>query len=165
MSPNLYVIAGPNGAGKTTFAKQFLPNYAECREFVNADLIAGGISPFSPESAAIIAGRLMLERIKELANQRKDFGFETTLSGKAYAGFLKDSKKIGYRIHILFLWVRSVDIALERVSDRVKNLSVLCGSAVKKNFEVLLSDFDPPIFIVFINIFCLCPSMCVCLPS
>ena len=100
MSPNLYVIAGPNGAGKTTFAKQFLPNYAECREFVNADLIAGGLSPFSPESAAILAGRLMLERIKELANQRKDFGFETTLSGKAYAGFLKDSKKIGYRIHI-----------------------------------------------------------------
>ena len=83
MSPNLYVIAGPNGAGKTTFAKQFLPNYAECREFVNADLIADGLSPFSPESAAILAGRLMLERIKELANQRKDFGFETTLSGKA----------------------------------------------------------------------------------
>ena len=120
MSPNLYVIAGPNGAGKTTFAKQFLPNYAECREFVNADLIADGLSPFSPESAAILAGRLMLERIKELANQRKDFGFETTLSGKAYAGFLKDSKKIGYRIHIFFLWVRSVDIALERVADRVK---------------------------------------------
>ena len=120
MSPNLYVIAGPNGAGKTTFAKQFLHNYAECREFVNADLIADGLSPFSPESAAILAGRLMLERIKELANQRKDFGFETTLSGKACAGFLKDSKKIGYRIHIFLLWVRSVDIALERVADRVK---------------------------------------------
>ena len=143
MSPNLYVIAGPNGAGKTTFAKQFLPNYAECREFVNADLIAGGLSPFSPESAAILAGRLMLERIKELANQRKDFGFETTLSGKAYAGFLKDSKKIGYRIHIFFLWVRSVDIALERVSDRVKmGGHKVPEDVVRRRYDKGLSNFN-----------------------
>jgi len=143
MSPNLYVIAGPNGAGKTTFAKQFLPNYAECREFVNADLIAGGLSPFSPESAAILAGRLMLERIKELANQRKDFGFETTLSGKAYAGFLKDSKKIGYRIHIFFLWVRSVDIALERVADRVKmGGHNVPEDVVRRRYDKGLSNFN-----------------------
>ena len=142
MSPNLYVIAGRNGAGKTTFAKQFLPNYAECREFVHADLIAGGLSAFSPESAAILAGRLMLERIKKLANQLIDFGFETTLSGKAYAGFLKDSKNIGFRIHIFFEWVRSVDIALERVADRVKlGGHKVPEDVVRRRYDKGLSNF------------------------
>ena len=79
-APNLYVIAGPNGAGKTTFAKEFLPHYAKCENFVNADLIAGGLSPFSPEAAAMRAGRLLLEQIRLLASKRSDFGFETTLS-------------------------------------------------------------------------------------
>ena len=102
MSPNLYVIAGPNGAGKTTFAKQFLPNYAECREFVNADLIAGGLSPFSPESAAIQAGRIMLGRIKKLADHSEDFGFETTLAGTTYVRLLRKLKIQGYRIHLFF---------------------------------------------------------------
>ena len=79
-APNLYIIAGPNGAGKTTFAKEFLPHYAQCQNFVNADLIAGGLSPFSPEAAAMRAGRLLLEQIRLLASKRSDFGFETTLS-------------------------------------------------------------------------------------
>jgi len=83
MAPNLYIVAGPNGAGKTTFAREFLPNYANCLEFVNADLIAEGISPFSPEQAAVRAGRLMLEQIHLLGGKNRDFGFETTLAGKS----------------------------------------------------------------------------------
>ena len=119
MNPSLYIVAGPNGAGKTTFAREFLPNYVECLEFVNADLIAGGLSPFSPERAAMRAGRLMLERIHFLADRETNFGFETTLSGKGYVRLLKDLKERGYRIHLFFLWVRSIDIALERIAERV----------------------------------------------
>ena len=82
--PNLYIVAGPNGAGKSTFARLFLPEYVDCREFVNADLIAAGLSPFNPESLAIQAGKLMLQRIEALAEGRVDFGFETTLAGKTW---------------------------------------------------------------------------------
>jgi len=120
MRPNLYIVAGPNGAGKTTFAKEFLPNYAQCLEFVNADLIAGGLSPFYPERAAIRAGRLMLEQIRLLASQGRDFGFETTLSGKSYLRLLTNLKAQGYRIHLYFLWIKNVDIAVERIADRVR---------------------------------------------
>ena len=120
MNSSLYIIAGPNGAGKTIFAKEFLPNYVECSEFVNADLIASGLSPFLPERAAIKASRLMLERIHFLADHGTDFGFETTLSGKSYVRLLKDLKSRGYRIHLYFLWVDNVDIALGRVADRVQ---------------------------------------------
>ena len=120
MNPSLYIVAGPNGAGKTTFAREFLPNYVECLEFVNADLIASGLSPFAPERAAIRAGRIMLERIHLLFDRGTDFGFETTLSGKGYVRLLKDLKSKGYRIHLYFLWVDNVDIALERVADRVR---------------------------------------------
>ena len=119
--PNLYIIAGPNGAGKTTFAHTFLPHYVECFEFVNADLIAGGLSPFDPEKAAIQAGRLMLEQIHSFGKRRLDFGFETTLSGKTYVKLLKDLKKTGYRIHLFFLWINDVKLALERIALRVRN--------------------------------------------
>ncbi len=85
MSPKLYIVAGPNGAGKTTFAREFLPNYAECLDFVNADLIAGGLSPFSPESAEIRAGRLMLEQISFLADRNRDFGFDYKKCGDTMA--------------------------------------------------------------------------------
>jgi predicted ABC-type ATPase len=91
--PSLYVIAGPNGSGKTTFAREFLPHDVKCMEFVNVDLIAGGISPFAPERAAIRAGRLMLEQIHSLGNRGADFGFETTLSGKTYIKLFNDLKK------------------------------------------------------------------------
>jgi predicted ABC-type ATPase len=83
MRPNVYIIAGPNGVGKTTFAREFLPNYADCKNFVNADLIAQGMSPFSPETAAFRAGRLVLSEIRHLAERQVDFGFETTFSGRA----------------------------------------------------------------------------------
>jgi predicted ABC-type ATPase len=119
--PNLYIIAGPNGAGKTTFARKFLPEYVECLEFVNADLIAGGLSPFAPERAAIHAGRIMLEKIHSLAEGGLDFGFETTLSGKTYVKLLQEMKKRGYIIHIFFLWINNVKLANERIQLRVRN--------------------------------------------
>jgi predicted ABC-type ATPase len=119
--PNLYIIAGPNGAGKTTFARKFLPDYAKCLEFVNVDLIASGLSPFAPERAAIHAGRLMLEQIHSLAERGVEFGFETTLSGRTYVKLLQEMRKRGYLIHIFFLWISGVELALERIRLRVRN--------------------------------------------
>lgn len=99
---NVYIIAGPNGSGKTTFAKKFLPNYAKCQNFVNADLIAQGLSPLSPRTAAMRAGRLVLEQIYSLAEKNCDFAFETTLSGKSYVSFLNILKEKGYAINLFF---------------------------------------------------------------
>jgi predicted ABC-type ATPase len=118
--PCLYIIAGPNGAGKTTFARELLPDFVECLEFVNADLIASGLSPFSPESAAIPAGRLMLARIQELAKARRDFAFETTLSGVTYLRMLREFRRRSYAIHLFYLWLDSVDLAIARVARRVR---------------------------------------------
>jgi predicted ABC-type ATPase len=116
---NLYIIAGPNGSGKTTFVKRFLPFYAHCLNFVNADLIASGLSPFSPEIAAVRAGKLMLEEIDKYRRQEVDFAFETTLSGKTYLKLLKEMKEDGYKIHLFFLWLHSSELALRRVKERV----------------------------------------------
>jgi predicted ABC-type ATPase len=118
-NPKLYVIAGPNGSGKTTFVFRFLPYYADCSNFVNADLIASGLSPFSPEVAAIKAGKLMLDEIDAFRKQRADFAFETTLAGKTYVPLLKEMRESGYEVQIYYLWLRSVDLALERVANRV----------------------------------------------
>lgn len=118
-NPKLYIIAGPNGAGKTTFVLRFLPFYADCINFVNADLIASGLSPFSPEIAAIKAGKLMLDEIDNFRQQRADFAFETTLSGRTYVSLLQNMRSEGYEVHIYFLWLRSTDLALERVAERV----------------------------------------------
>jgi len=117
--PQIYVIAGPNGAGKTTFARKFLPQYANCRNFVNADLIAGGLSPFSPRSAAIKAGKLLLREIHAFAEKKMDFAFETTLSGKTYVSFLQKQRKNGYSIHLFFLWIPNIELAIARIKDRV----------------------------------------------
>lgn len=116
---NVYIIAGPNGSGKTTFANEFLPEYAKCPNFVNADLIAQGLSPFSPRAAAIKAGRLVLEQIRSLAGKNVDFAFETTLSGKSYARLLTILKDKGYAINLFFLWIPNVEFALGRIKDRV----------------------------------------------
>jgi predicted ABC-type ATPase len=116
----LYVIAGPNGSGKTTFSKKFLPDYVECLEFVNVDLIAKGLSPFTPERAILQAGRIMLEQIHSLGNRGIDFGFETTLAGKTYLKLLNELKQKGYSIHLFFLWIKSVKLALERIELRVQ---------------------------------------------
>jgi predicted ABC-type ATPase len=104
-----------------TFARKFLPQYVECLEFVNADFIAGGLSPFAPERAAIHAGRLVLEQIHSLVERGVDFGFETTLSGKTYVKVLEEVNKRGYLIHIFFLWISDVELALERIRLRVRN--------------------------------------------
>ena len=127
--PRLYIIAGPNGAGKTTFAREFLPRYAECKQFVNADFIAGGLAPFSPETAALRAGRLLLEQIRLLADKRSDFGFETTLSGVTYVSLLRKLKAQGYRIQMFFLWIPNVELALKRIADRVR----MGGHDIPKN--------------------------------
>ena len=100
--PTVYVIAGPNGAGKTTFATEFLPNFVSCREFLNADLIAAGLSPFAPETQNMRAGRLLLERIRELSKARRDFGFETTLAGRMHVKQLTELRQWGYRIELSF---------------------------------------------------------------
>ena len=140
--PNLYIIAGPNGAGKTTFARKFLPQYVKCLEFVNADLIATGLSPFVPERAAIHAGRLMLEQIHSLAGHGLDFGFETTLSGKTYVKLLQGMKKGGYLVHIFFLWITNVKLALERIELRVRNGGHAIPEAiVRRRFGRSLPNF------------------------
>ncbi len=116
---NVYIIAGPNGSGKTTFAKKFLPEYAECPNFVNADLIAQGLSPFFPRAVAIKAGKLVLAQIHEFAEKKAGFGFETTLSGKSYLRLLKRLKEEGYKIHLFFLWIPGSQLAIERIKERV----------------------------------------------
>jgi predicted ABC-type ATPase len=117
---NVYIIAGPNGSGKTTFANKFLQEYAKCPNFVNADLIAHGLSPFSPRSAAIKAGKLVLSQIHEFATAGVDFAFESTLAGKSYVNLFKELKNKGYKLHIFFLWIPSADLAIARIKDRVK---------------------------------------------
>jgi predicted ABC-type ATPase len=119
-SPNVYVIAGPNGAGKTTFATDFLPEFVQCREFVNADLIAAGLSPFASETQAMRAGRLVLVRIKELAEARQDFAFETTLAGRSYVKLISGLSESGYNVVLFFLWLPSADEAVARVANRVR---------------------------------------------
>ena len=120
-NPTVYVIAGPNGAGKTTFASRYLPQFADCQEFVNADLIAAGLSPFNPKSQSVAAGRLMLDRIDELTSAQTSFGFETTLAGRARARRLRAMKAdFGYHVCMFFIWLPSVDQAIARVAARVR---------------------------------------------
>ena len=118
--PKIIIIAGPNGAGKTTFAREFLPQEAGCPVFVNADLIAAGLSPFAPERAAIQAGRLMLEAIAQHVARRESFAFETTLSGKAYARQIPQWRQLGYHVELFFLSLPSADVAVQRVAERVR---------------------------------------------
>ncbi|MGV2336144.1 MAG UNVERIFIED_CONTAM: zeta toxin family protein [Planctomycetaceae bacterium] len=115
----VYVIAGPNGAGKTTFATEFLPEFVDCREFLNADLIAAGLSPFAPETQNLRAGRLLLEAPSTSYSVRRvDFAFETTLAGRSYARMLKTFRQEGYRVVLFFLWLPSVELAVSRVAMR-----------------------------------------------
>ncbi|MBI4660780.1 MAG: zeta toxin family protein [Verrucomicrobia bacterium] len=117
---NCYIIAGPNGAGKTTFATEFLPLYANCRNFINPDLLARAYSPFDPDAGMLRAGRTVLERIAEFTEARRDFAFETTLSGRAYVPLLRRVKKSGFRPHLFYLWIPSPELALLRIRDRVE---------------------------------------------
>ena len=116
---SLYVIAGCNGAGKTTASFTILPEILDCREFVNADEIARGLSPFQPEKVAIEAGRIMLHRIDELMREGNNFAFETTLSTISHKERIKSAKTHGYNVTLLFFWLRNMDLAKERVKTRV----------------------------------------------
>ena len=139
---DLYIIAGPNGAGKTTFAREFLPNYADCKNFVNADLIAQGMAPFSPETAAVRAGRMMLGEIRAFVKRRASFAFEATLSGRGHVVLLRQLKAKGYKIHIFFLWVKNVDLALSRVRERVsRGGHDVPEAVVRRRFERSMGNF------------------------
>lgn len=115
----LYIISGCNGAGKTTASYSILPEILSCKEFVNADEIAKGLSPFQPQKVAIEAGRLMLKRIDELLQASESFAFETTLATKSYKKLIDRAKEKGYRVTLLFFWLQTVDLAKERVQARV----------------------------------------------
>lgn len=117
--PFLYIIAGCNGAGKTTASYTVLPEMLDCKEFVNADEIAKGLSPFQPETVAFEAGRIMLNRIRELLKAKVDFAFETTLSTKSYLPLIKQAKTEGYTVVLFFFWLESLELAKERVKERV----------------------------------------------
>lgn len=116
---NFYIIAGPNGAGKTTAAYTFLPNLLPVKQFVNADEIARGISPFDPASVSIQAGKVMLHRIDQLLLSKESFAIETTLTTLSYLNTISLAKSEGYRVTLLFVWLNSVEIAIRRVQERV----------------------------------------------
>lgn len=118
--PLVIVIAGPNGAGKSTTAPSLLRDALQVSEFVNADAIAAGLSAFRPESVAIPAGRAMLERMQHLAESEANFAFETTLASRGFAPWLARLKRRGYHVHVLFLWLESADLAVDRVAARVR---------------------------------------------
>jgi len=115
----LYIIAGCNGAGKTTASFTILPEILDCKEFVNADEIAKGLSPFQPEKVAFEAGRIMLDRINELLVENKVFAFETTLSTRSYKNKIVEAQEKGYRVTLLFFWLQNIELAKERVKIRV----------------------------------------------
>jgi len=136
------IIAGPNGAGKTTFAREFLPQEAECPVFINADLIAAGLSPFRPESAAVRAGRLMLELMADSVRREESFAFETTLSGRGYARLIPQWQAAGYRVSLFFLELADADMAVERVANRVRQGGHSVPEAViRRRFEAGRANF------------------------
>ena len=142
-TPRCIVIAGPNGAGKTTFAREYLPKDAGVIHFVNADLIAAGLSPLRPDLAALAGGRLLLTELDRLAKAHADFAFESTLSGLGYLGRLKKWKAAGYRVEMVFLRLRSPQLALRRIGVRVKQggHDVPCADVLRR-FERDWRNFD-----------------------
>lgn len=116
---NLYIIAGCNGAGKTTASFTILPEIINCKEFINADEIARGLSPFQPENVAFEAGRIMLKRINELLKEKENFAIETTLATRSYKNMIVEAKRNGFTVTLLFFWLQNVDLAIERVKTRV----------------------------------------------
>ena len=118
--PSVIVLAGPNGAGKSTAGPALLKGALQVTEFVNADIIAQGLSMFEPETVALSAGKVMLTRLRELAQRRTSFAFETTLAGRAYAAWIHGLIKDGYEFHLFFLWLPSAEFAIDRVKSRVR---------------------------------------------
>lgn len=139
----IVIIAGPNGAGKTTFAREFLPNEGNCPTFINADLIAAGISPFAPESVSIRAGRLMLDEIDDRVRNRKSFAFETTLSGRSYLHKIRQWQELGYHVKLLFLSLPNADVAIARVAARVSQGGHnIPENIIRRRFDSGLKNFD-----------------------
>ncbi len=137
------IIAGPNGAGKTTFAREFLPHEANCPDFINADLIAAGLSPFNPDAAAIRAGRLMLEEIGQRVAQRRSFAFETTLSGRGYAHKIREWRALGYHVKLIFLSLPNADMAVVRVAARViQGGHNVPEETIRRRFKAGLENLD-----------------------
>jgi predicted ABC-type ATPase len=142
MQPRIIIVAGPNGAGKTTFAREFLPHEAGCPVFLNADLIAAGLSPFDPALAAIQAGRLMLQAIAQRVGRLESFAFESTLSGLAYARQIPQWRSKGYRVDIFFLSLPSADLAVQRVASRViQGGHDIPEATVRRRFEAGIHMF------------------------
>jgi predicted ABC-type ATPase len=117
--PDLYIIAGCNGAGKTTASITVLPEILKCKEFVNADNIAAGLSPFNPENVALEAGRIMLQRMNQLIDERESFAIETTLATRSYVSLIKKIHEYGYKVTLLYFWLKSPEFAVQRVAKRV----------------------------------------------
>jgi predicted ABC-type ATPase len=120
MTKRIIIIAGPNGAGKTTFARSFLPEEAQCPRFINADLIAAGLSPFAPEAEAVRAGRLMLGEIADCVQRGESFAFETTLAGLSYRQHIDRWRSLGYQVSLYFLALPNAEAAISRVAERVR---------------------------------------------
>ena len=141
-SPNVVVIAGPNGSGKSTAAPALLRDHLRIAEFVNADVIAQGLSGFGSEQGALQAGRIMLDRLTDLAVQQADFAFETTLASRTFARRLRQLQAGGYQVHLLFLWLPSPEMAIARVASRVR-----CGGhhvpdeVVRRRYDAGLRNF------------------------
>jgi predicted ABC-type ATPase len=139
----IVIIAGPNGAGKTTFAREFLPREAGCPDFINADLIAAGLSPFDPEKAALRAGRLVLAEIRRRVEEGQSFAFETTLAGKNYARWIPRWRAAGYHVKLIYLSLPKVDIAVARVAARVaQGGHNVPEDVVRRRFESGLRHFN-----------------------
>ncbi len=141
-SPKVVVLAGPNGAGKSTSAAKLLRGALQVDEFVNADTIAQGLSAFAQDRVAFQAGRIMLKRLAELAVAHSSFGFETTLASRSYATWLAGLRESGYRVHIVFLWLSSVDAAVARVAERVRaGGHDVPESTVRRRYDAGLRNF------------------------
>ena len=143
MDKQILIIAGPNGAGKTTFAREFLPQEAECLNFINADLIAAGLNPFQPEKAAFSAGRLMLQQIDHYLDNDASFAFETTLSGRLYLKRIPQWQNKGYTVKLFFLRLTSPEQAIERVELRVREGGHNVPEAtIRRRFEAGWRNFQ-----------------------
>lgn len=141
--PRALIIAGPNGAGKTTFAREFLPAEGHCPTFINADLIAAGLSPFQPETVAIEASRLMLEHVRQKVAKREDFAIETTLAGRGYLAMIREWQASRYQVEIVFLRLPSADLAVRRVQQRVaQGGHDIAEVYVRRRFQRGLNNFQ-----------------------
>ncbi len=139
----IVILAGPNGAGKTTFANEYLPREAACPNFINADLIAAGLSPFNPAGAAVQAGRLMILEMRRYLRQGQSFAFETTLSGRSYARHIPGWQSAGYRVELIFLKLRSIRLALARVKARVaQGGHHVPAAVVRRRFRLGWRNFE-----------------------